>query len=344
MCFRALAVFSLFLSYALLGSAEQCGSQAGGALCPEGLCCSQWGWCGSTDDYCKKENGCQSQCEGDDTGGGDDDDDDTGGDTGGGLADIITREIFEKMLPYRNDPRCHAVGFYTYNAFIAAAKSYPAFATTGDDATRKREVAAFLGQTSHETTGGPGWDPPGGPYLWGYCYNKEVNPPSDYCDWTNLEYPCASGQQYYGRGPIQLSWNYNYGPFGASVGQDLLQNPGRLLSNITLSYESAFWFWMTPQPPKPSCHEVITGEWTPSARDVAAGRLPGYGVITNIINGGIECGKGWNAAGEDRIGFYKRYCDMLGVSYGEYLDCHSQRPFSEGLLVNINDVIIKTVI
>ncbi|KAJ9128630.1 hypothetical protein P3X46_034678 [Hevea brasiliensis] len=27
--------------------AEQCGRQAGGKLCPNNLCCSQWGWCAS---------------------------------------------------------------------------------------------------------------------------------------------------------------------------------------------------------------------------------------------------------------------------------------------------------
>lgn len=34
-----------------------------------------------------------------------------------------------------------------------AARSFAAFGTTGDVNTRKRELAAFFGQTSHETTG-----------------------------------------------------------------------------------------------------------------------------------------------------------------------------------------------
>ncbi|KAK6922531.1 Glycoside hydrolase, family 19, catalytic [Dillenia turbinata] len=59
---------------------------------------------------------------------------------------------------------------------------------------------------------------------------------------------------------------------------------------------------MTPQSPKPSCHAVMTGGWTPSSADTAAGRVPGYGVATNIINGGVECGKGSNPQGQDRIG------------------------------------------
>ncbi|MBA0766511.1 hypothetical protein Gotri_015545 [Gossypium trilobum] len=180
-----------------------------------------------------------------------------------------------------------------------------------------------------------GWDgAPGGRYAWGYCFNEEVGCPAGYCD-NNPNYPCYAGVNYCGRGPMQLSWNFNYGQFGESIGQkeELLQHPEVLKTNVTLSFMSAFWFWMTAQPPKPSCHSVITGEWIPSANDVSAGRLPGYGVTTNIINGGLECGHGPDSRVESRIKFYERYCDILGVSYGPDLDCYNQRPFSWGLLV-----------
>jgi chitinase len=63
---------------------------------------------------------------------------------------------------------------------------------------------------------------------------------------------------------------------------------------------------------------------------VAAGRLPGYGVITNIINGGLECGRGPDDRVDSRIGIYKHFCDMLGISYGDNLDCYSQRRFGSG--------------
>ena len=126
---------------------------------------------------------------------------------------------------------------------------------------------------------------------------------------------------------IQHCSNYNYGPAGKAIGSDLLRNPDLVATDPTVSFKTAFWFWMTPQSPKPSCHDVMTGRWTPSQADNAAGRRPGYGVVTNIINGGIECGKGSNPQMNDRIGFYKRYCDILGVSYGDNLDCASQRPF-----------------
>ncbi|OVA00611.1 Chitin-binding [Macleaya cordata] len=38
----------------------RCGEQAGGALCPDGLCCGKGGYCGTTTAHCGE--GCQSQC------------------------------------------------------------------------------------------------------------------------------------------------------------------------------------------------------------------------------------------------------------------------------------------
>ncbi|GMI74431.1 PATHOGENESIS-RELATED 3, basic chitinase [Hibiscus trionum] len=326
-------VSSLFLYCVFLSTAEQCGKQNHGIPCPGGLCCSGYGWCGTTDDYCLVEKGCQMNCT-------------DGPDTpppsppppspvtppapgGATLGDIISREMFETMFPYRNDPRCHAVNFYTYEAFIAAAKSYPAFAATGDDETRKREVAAFLGQTSHETTGGwPTADD--GPDHWGYCYNKEDGCPSEYCDAAQVNYPCVPGQRYCGRGPIQLSWNANYGQYGDTIGlkDQLLQDADMLIKNVTMAFEASYWFWMIAQSPKPSCHDVITGKWTPSERDIQLGRLPGYGMLTNIINGGLECGHGGpDSRVEDRIAFYKRYTTLLGISTGDNLDCYNMTPY-----------------
>ena len=115
---------------------------------------------------------------------------------------------------------------------------------------------------------------------------------------------------------------------------NLLNNPDLVATDSIISFKTAIWFWMTPQSPKPSCHDVITGNWNPSSADVAAGRFPGYGTTTNIINGGLECGQGWNERVEGRIGFYKRYCDFFGVGYGDNLDCYNQRPFGNGLLVD----------
>ena len=122
--------------------------------------------------------------------------------------------------------------------------------------------------------------------------------------------------------------NYNYGPAGRAINSDLLNNPDLVATGPTISFKTALWFWMTPQANKPSSHDVIIGKWTPSAADTSASWVLGYGVITNIINGGLECGIGEDSRVADRIGFYKRYCDLLGVSYGDNLDCYNQRPFA----------------
>ncbi|KAJ0039540.1 hypothetical protein Pint_28628 [Pistacia integerrima] len=215
----------------------------------------------------------------------------------GALADVsslISKDLFEQILKHRNDAACEGKGFYTYEAFVNAANSFGAFATTGDTNTRKREIAAFLAQTSHETT-----------------------------DW-----PCPPGKQYYGRGPIQLTHNYNYGQAGRGIRADLINNPDLVATDTVISFKTAIWFWMTPQANKPSSHNVITGRWTPSDADRSANRIPGYGVITNIINGGLECGHGNDNRVASRIGFYRRYCDIFGVSYGNNLDCYNQRPFA----------------
>ncbi|KAJ8445099.1 hypothetical protein Cgig2_029471 [Carnegiea gigantea] len=303
----------------VITSAEQCGRQAGGALCPNGLCCSQFGWCGSTNEYCAPP-GCQSQCTRPTP---------PNPPPTGGVGSIITPALFDQMLKHRNENSCPAHGFYTYNAFIAAAGSFNGFGTTGDVTTRKRELAAFFAQTSHETTGG--WPTaPDGPYAWGYCFNREQGNPPAYCD--SPDWPCPAGKAYYGRGPIQLTHNYNYGQAGRAIGVDLINNPDLVATDPTVSFKTAIWFWMTAQGNKPSCHNVIVGGWTPSAADRSAGRVPGFGVITNIINGGLECGPGKGADAQskvaDRIGFYKRYCDLLGVSYGDNLDCRNQQPFA----------------
>ena len=63
-----------------------------------------------------------------------------------------------------------------------------------------------------------------------------------------------------------------------------------LVASTWLNLASAIWFLVTPQPPKPSMLEVITGEWRPNSVDLAANLVPGFGATTMVINGGLECG------------------------------------------------------
>ncbi|PON43242.1 Glycoside hydrolase [Parasponia andersonii] len=243
------------------------------------------------------------------------------------ISPLIPKQLFDKLFLHKDDAACPANNFYSYESFIKAAKCFPSFGSTGNLTTRKREIAAFLAQISHETTGG--WaTAPDGPYSWGLCFKEEVSPGSDYCDSSNTQWPCVPGKSYKGRGPIQLSWNYNYGPAGRALGFDGLNNPELVSNNSIIAFRTALWFWTTPQSPKPSCHDVMVGTYVPTQADVAANRTAGYGLVTNIINGGLECGIPNDARVNDRIGYFKRYAQLFQVDTGPNLDCQYQKSFA----------------
>lgn len=239
------------------------------------------------------------------------------------LADVLPRELFAAMFPNAN-------ALYSYDALIEAASAYPAFGSVGSLDERRREVAAFLGNSAHETTGG--WPTaPGGPEAWGLYFIEEVGCEdgacTQYCDAGNTRYPCQPGKTYHGRGPIQLSWNFNYGAFGDVLGLGLLEAPELVTSDGVIAFSTALWFWMTTQPPKPSAHDALLGLWSPSEADTAAGRRPGFGMTVNIINGGLECGLPTDDRVRDRIRFFRHFVALLGTTEGESLECADMQSY-----------------
>ncbi|CAN1236426.1 Chitinase 10 [Linum grandiflorum] len=208
---------------------------------------------------------------------------------------LITKDLYNSIFLHKDDPACPGKDFYTYESFVRAARCFPKFGATGSPATRRREVAAFLAQISHETTG--------------LCFKEEVSPQGDYCDATNTQWPCVPGKSYKGRGPIQLSWNYNYGQAGRALGFDGLRNPEIIANNSVIAFKTALWFW-------------------PRGADLAANRTVGFGLVTNIINGGLECGVPNDGRVNSRIGFYRRYAQLFNVDTGPNLDCENQKPFA----------------
>lgn len=245
------------------------------------------------------------------------------GGASGGFGAIVAKASYAALFPNKN-------ALYTYDDLVTAARDFPAFCNEGSAEDRAREAAAFLANISHETTGG--WPTaPGGPFAWGLYFTQEVGCETGactgYCDQSNAQYPCAAGKTYHGRGPMQLSWNYNYGAVGSVLGVDLLHNPDLVTSSGVIAFKTALWFWMTPQAPKPSSHDVMAGRWTPSAQDQAAGRAPGFGMTINIINGGIECGHATPTQVEDRVGFYKAFAGALSVNPGQNLYCNTMQHY-----------------
>ncbi|MGC5342815.1 glycoside hydrolase family 19 protein [Streptomyces sp. DT24] len=203
---------------------------------------------------------------------------------------VVSEAQFDQMFPNRNP-------FYTYQGVVDAMKAFPKFAHTGTDAMRKQEAAAFLANISHETAG--------------LYYIKEVNEANypHYCD-TDKPYGCPAGQSaYYGRGPIQLSWNFNYKQVGDFLGIDLLNNPWLVETDPAVSMMTALWYWNTQHGPGP-----ITGH------DAMVGGA-GFGQTIRSINGALECDGKNPRQVESRVNRYKEFTRILGVPTGSAISC-----------------------
>ncbi len=213
-----------------------------------------------------------------------------GGGGGGGTTGFVVSEAqFNQMFPGRN-------GFYTYAGLTDAMKKYPAFATTGSDTVKRQEAAAFLANVSHETGG--------------LVYIDEINQANwpHYCD-LSQPYGCPAGQSaYHGRGPIQLSWNFNYYAAGNALGVDLLNNPNLVATNSSISWQTGLWYWMTG----------TGGAGTTSHNAMVNGQ--GFGTTIRAINS-IECNGGNPAQMQSRVNLYNQFVGVLGVPAGGNLTC-----------------------
>ncbi|KAF8032164.1 hypothetical protein BT93_D1175 [Corymbia citriodora subsp. variegata] len=247
-------------------SAQNCG-------CVADQCCSQWGYCGTGDDYCG--TGCQAgPCNAppptNDV----------------VVADVVTEAFFDGIIGQAAES-CEGKGFYSRQTFLEATGSYPQFGRVGSVDDSKREIAAFFAHATHETGH--------------FCYINEIDGASkDYCDETNTQYPCNPNKGYYGRGPIQLSWNFNYGPAGESIGFDGLNSPDTVATDPLISFKTALWYWMNFVRP------VIN---------------QGFGATIRAINGALECDGGNPATVQARVQYYTEYCNQLGVAPGDNLTC-----------------------
>jgi predicted chitinase len=159
-----------------------------------------------------------------------------------------------------------------YNGFIASLPKA--------DITTRAEAAKFLSHAVWETVG--------------FQYTKEV-----YCQ-TNMDacknaYPANSGGRqdvvYYGRGCLQLTWDYNYKACSQYLfGDDrLIQNPDQVANDPAIAWSSAAWFWHA------NVHATSAT----------------FGQTLKAINGALECDGGSHS--ENRVLRFNHYKQILQI-------------------------------
>ncbi|XP_031267793.1 endochitinase EP3-like [Pistacia vera] len=240
--------------------------------CPEDLCCSQYGYCGSGEDYCGigcLDGPCYAPPSPNNV----------------SIEDIVTKGFFYYIADQAGSG-CPGKEFYTRDAFLNATDVYYLFGRVGSEDDSKRQIAAAFAHFTQETGH--------------FCYIEELNGVAkDYCDETNAVYPCVPGKLYYGRGPIQLSWNYNYGPAGNNVGIDGLTYPEIVATDPLVSFKTACWFWINR---------------------AQSYLQQGFGATIRAVNP-AECDGGNPGNVQARVDFYLDYCQKFGVDPGENLYC-----------------------
>ena len=86
---------------------------------------------------------------------------------------------------------------------------------------------------------------------------------------------------------------------------------------------AAIWFYMTPQDPKPSMHDVMTGFFVPNASDLLGNYTATFGTTTNIINGAMECGNGSDKA-TSRGQYFLKWLEFFNMPPETGIDCANQ--------------------
>jgi len=162
----------------------------------------------------------------------------------------------------------------------------------------QRELATIFAHAAQETGGAsPRWESI-------LTYTREQNCYPDKCTTYNTgavaDFGAPADVSFYGRGMKQLSYPYNYFGFSSDWYGDpdrLIQRPDEVAQTAEAILGSGIWFYMAPQPPKPSLHSVMVGTYRPNSDPSAVGlSLDGDGAIldrfnasNSLINGAVEC-------------------------------------------------------
>lgn len=237
----------------------------------------------------------------------------------------------------------HPTGFDTpeqsYETFLEVSARFPYFCgekgiwDTVEQACQ-RELSTMFAHAIQETGEKP---VPAGEELWqtSLFYTRELGCYPNGCTGYNIgaaDFDAPNDVSYFGRGMKQLTYAYNYAAFSATYFGDmsvLIDEPDLVATRADLILGSGIWFAMSPQPPKPSMHDVVTGLYKP---DLPGGSLEGistqadgsvfnkFATTVSIINGGIECSPTEPTQiqqSKNRFINYKALLPVYGVTPGQ---------------------------
>jgi hypothetical protein len=197
----------------------------------------------------------------------------------------LTEDMFQVMAPNAKQP-------YSYTGFCNAVASWNENQSTKDvkifEGEKKIvELAAFFGHVLHEsaaltavreitvcgdfaTVNDKGFCKPvgytGGEYSADYCDPTKGCPCNSKVSESG-EKPgfIESNKMFYGRGPIQLSWSYNYKDLQDKgylpQGVDVCANPDVIATNAEYTWISVFYFWATNKVAEVVVPEQGEGDW-----------------------------------------------------------------------------------
>ena len=215
---------------------------------------------------------------------------------------IVTPTIFNSLSPNLA---------YTYEGFCTAVDNWNInYPDKNIFVSRQQvdlnELAAFFGHVLHEsdelqatreyaqcqdstTSNGQVFCKPsgyeGGDYTDPYCSSDHTTATEPFgCDCPvvseSSEVPLYinANDLYFGRGPLQLSHNYNYYHFDADADEvnDLCSYPDLIATNEAVGWASAFWFWTSS----------IGSDGKTCAQYVQEGS---FGGTLDTVNGAFEC-------------------------------------------------------
>ncbi|CAH8503355.1 unnamed protein product [Dicrocoelium dendriticum] len=196
----------------------------------------------------------------------------------------------------------HKNSYFSYDNFRKAASGMiqRGFLNEGSSDDRVRELAAFLAHCAYSTDN--------------FRHREETNPDGKpYC-------------QFYGRGPLLLTWQSNYAEFSQYYFDDeetLLNDPDIVSRDGEVGFASAIWYWLTKPNGERCAHRGIYRQLCPN-------RSWGFGRTIMAIGGSTEADTAEGETGEEkgqrvtrRIEYYRNIAEGLKVligRYGEQLD------------------------